>query len=135
MVHYIFSHLQLFHLTDIDECAEGLADCTTEAFCVNTGGSYYCYCPTGYTGDGRLTGDGCAGEFALDELVLILILYFFKDIDECASNHVNGFNDCIIGALCTNTNGSYNCSCPDGYVGDGRWFSSGCNGKQYYETQ
>ena len=63
----------------------------------------------------------------------MIYYYYFKDIDECASNHVYslfGYNDCIIGAVCTNTNGSYNCNCPDGYIGDGRWFTSGCNGKQ-----
>ena len=61
----MFSCLQLFPLTDIDECAEGLSDCITEALCANTGGGYYCYCPTGYIGDGQLTGNGCVGEFAL----------------------------------------------------------------------
>ena len=61
-------------------------------------------------------------------IIILLSIIFFKDIDECAINLVNsffGYNGCIIGAVCTNTIGSYNCGCPDGYVGDGRWFNGG----------
>ena len=38
------------------------------------------------------------------------------DIDECMS--LEG-NDCHERAECTNTEGSYNCSCNVGYTGDG----------------
>ncbi|PFX21003.1 Tetratricopeptide repeat protein 28 [Stylophora pistillata] len=38
------------------------------------------------------------------------------DIDECAS----GEHDCHVSASCTNTEGSFNCSCNHLYVGDGR---------------
>ena len=41
----------------------------------------------------------------------------FPDIDECAS----GTDDCHSSrALCTNTVGSFNCSCNSSYIGDGR---------------
>ena len=41
----------------------------------------------------------------------------FADIDECAS----GANGCISGrAKCSNTFGSYICTCNDGYTGDGK---------------
>lgn len=44
------------------------------------------------------------------------ILLFCVDIDECAS----GDHQCLGGtATCTNTVGSYSCSCKNGYVGDG----------------
>ena len=46
------------------------------------------------------------------------------DVDECATDK----HRCMIRATCMNTLGSYTCSCPDGYTGDGRWFRSGCNG-------
>ena len=37
------------------------------------------------------------------------------DIDECARK----LDRCQADATCTNTKGSYNCSCDDGYNGDG----------------
>ena len=39
------------------------------------------------------------------------------DIDECADPDSN---DCDDHAICTNTPGSFNCSCVKGYLGDGR---------------
>ena len=41
--------------------------------------------------------------------------YDSTDIDECGS----GAHDCSSVAVCLNTPGSYNCSCHDGYDGDG----------------
>ena len=57
----------------------------------------FCYCVTSYTS-------------------LILL-----DIDECS----NGSHDCDINANCTNTNGSYSCTCKEGYTGKGE----SCQGK------
>ena len=63
---YVHFHFQVslnnFH-ADINECAEGLSDCMSEATCVNTGGGYYCNCPTGYYGDGTQNGVGCVGKY------------------------------------------------------------------------
>ena len=42
------------------------------------------------------------------------------DIDECSIE-----NDCHQNALCNNTKGSYNCTCKDGFEGDGK----NCTGK------
>lgn len=39
-----------------------------------------------------------------------------SDIDECA----NGTHDCHRDAICTNTDGGFNCSCNGGFTGDGR---------------
>jgi hypothetical protein len=39
------------------------------------------------------------------------------DIDECSSS---GMNDCHVEANCTNTQGSYICTCKEGYTGDGK---------------
>ena len=38
-----------------------------------------------------------------------------SDVDECMEQK----DDCDINANCTNRQGSYNCTCNDGYSGDG----------------
>ena len=49
------------------------------------------------------------------------------DIDE----YTDGTHKCDInGAVCINTLGSYNCTCENGFVGDGR----NCTGKLYIDT-
>ena len=47
-------------IQDVDECADDMNLCRENAICVNTPGSYYCECPTGY----RLTQNlfACEGE-------------------------------------------------------------------------
>ena len=43
----------------------------------------------------------------------------FLDLDEC----VQGSHDCLQSlASCSNIDGSYNCSCNDGYTGDGKTY-------------
>lgn len=44
------------------------------------------------------------------------------DIDEC----VSGTSDCNADADCSNTQGSYTCSCKPGYTGDGK----NCSGEK-----
>ena len=43
----------LCSFADVDECAQGLDDCHTNALCQNTLTSYKCSCKPGYRGDGR----------------------------------------------------------------------------------
>ena len=87
---------------DINECGSNSGGCNQ--VCVNSVGSYYCQCNNGYT----LSSDNhtCFGEI---EVQFMKYLYFFIDNNECNTN--NG--GC--GHNCTNTPGSYNCSCVDGY--------------------
>ena len=40
----------------------------------------------------------------------------FLDIDECADATLN---NCDVNAFCTDTVGSYTCTCNTGYTGDG----------------
>lgn len=44
--------------TDIDECMAG-SDSLCTMSCINTLGSYKCFCPKGYSGDGYKSGKGC----------------------------------------------------------------------------
>nr|DAD37371.1 TPA_asm: hypothetical protein HUJ06_008012 [Nelumbo nucifera] len=46
---------------DIDECKDPniKRNCHSAATCINTEGSYYCACPSGYHGDGIKLGKGC----------------------------------------------------------------------------
>ena len=45
----------------------------------------------------------------------------FSDIDECAIGRQN----CSADAVCNNNKGSYNCTCKEGYYGDGNICRSG----------
>ncbi|PKN54194.1 MAG: hypothetical protein CVU56_27825, partial [Deltaproteobacteria bacterium HGW-Deltaproteobacteria-14] len=82
-----------FSCADVDECADGLADCDPAATCENTEGDYVCACTDGYAGDG----------------------FSCVDVDEC----VEAIDGCDPAATCENTEGGYVCACEDGYVGDG----------------
>ena len=46
----------------------------------------------------------------------IPISFVLIDIDEC----LNRSHACDVNANCTNTDGSYNCTCKEGYIGDGQ---------------
>ena len=54
---------------------------------------------------------------------IIQHLFLLTDIDECASPETN---ECDTNAECSNTEGSYTCSCRVGYTGDGK----SCAGSQ-----
>ncbi|NVJ15492.1 EGF domain-containing protein [Myxococcus sp. AM010] len=74
---------------DVNECMNGTAQCSVNAFCTNTPGSYTCTCRPGYSGNG----------------------WTCQDIDEC----VNGTAACNPSQVCVNTPGGYDCvggSCP-----------------------
>ena len=65
---------------DINECKEGMAQCSVKASCTNTPGSFSCKCIAGYQGDGK----NCL------------------DKNECSSGQY-----CARDADCRNTDGSY----------------------------
>ncbi|KAL3750258.1 hypothetical protein ACJRO7_011279 [Eucalyptus globulus] len=78
--------------------------CTENTHCTDAknGVGYKCTCLEGFHGNPYLT-NGC------------------QDIDECADPNKNQCN-----GICYNFDGSYNCSCPKGYHGDGRKGGQGC---------
>ena len=106
--------------SDIDECSASQDDCHTNASCSNTEGSYGCQCVPGFTGDGFTCSSNkynimipwCQHHTDL----------FFSDIDECVDSNLN---NCSMNANCSDSIGSYDCTCSAGYVGDGYF----CDGK------
>ena len=61
--------------------------------------------------------------------------YLFSDEDECQDQKHN----CDVNALCNNTFGSYNCTCVNGYSGDGvsclgTYYSLKCILSREYKT-
>nr|XP_024644104.1 fibrillin-2 isoform X3 [Macaca nemestrina]XP_028705536.1 fibrillin-2 isoform X2 [Macaca mulatta] len=74
---------------DIDEC-KVMPNLCTNGQCINTMGSFRCFCKVGYTTD--ISGTSCI------------------DLDECSQSP----KPCNF--ICKNTEGSYQCSCPRGYV-------------------
>ncbi|KAK6778334.1 hypothetical protein RDI58_025052 [Solanum bulbocastanum] len=80
--------------------------CSENSHCIDsdTGlGGYRCSCNPGYQGSPYLN-QGC------------------QDVDECADHP----NNSLCENICINTPGSFNCSCPHGYTGDGRKDGRGC---------
>ena len=57
---------------------------------------------------------------------IVISVYSFQDIDECT----DGTDMCDSLAVCSDTEGSYNCSCSSGYTGSG--FT--CNGNHKRNT-
>ncbi|CAI5446030.1 unnamed protein product [Caenorhabditis angaria] len=125
---------------DINECVEHNSTCCgTNAKCVNKPGTYSCECESGYIGDGykcvpnekriceKVEADraNCANNRAcmIDRNGII-------DCSECISGYelINGEcvdinecskNPCASDANCSNLNGTFQCSCKQGYRGDG----------------
>ena len=57
------------------------------------------------------------------KLICLVLFVYNLDIDEC----ITGNHDCDVNANCTNTVGGHNCTCKEGFAGDGR-SCSGING-------
>ena len=95
---------------DIDECLL-TNDCSPNALCTNTMSSYECSCKQNFTGDGVscfcMTGYAKNLDSEQNEVCL--------DIDECSLTH-----ECHKNAACTNLIASYECSCKETFVGNGR---------------
>ncbi|KAI3857350.1 hypothetical protein MKX03_035521 [Papaver bracteatum] len=93
----------------METCIEGRKNmstflCQGNSSCIDpvNNPGYRCACDEGYEGNPYLK-PGC------------------QDINECEDENSNRCT-----SICTNTIGSYNCSCPDGISGDGIKDGSGC---------
>ena len=104
---------------DINECDES-NNCHENAQCTNTVGNYTCSCNPGYTGDGI----NCTSKlqytvmFSFMKSVIPMQLFsvtIIIDINECELETYS----CHSNANCTDTDGSFNCTCREGFEGDG----------------
>ena len=116
---------------DFDECSAEM--CDTNALCLNSEGSYQCDCGPGFYGNGHYCAKGqCNDDACPDNQSCISPnkltcactkegYYETKsgtctDVNECKTK-----NDCAsIGGKCTNKPGTYECTCLEGFTGDGK---------------
>ena len=63
-----------FNLADINECIEGTSNCSADAVCNNTKGSYNCTCKQGYYGDGNICCLGNISSALFSKLVFVQFL-------------------------------------------------------------
>ena len=85
-----------------------------------------CSCDAGFVlnADNAACDGGCVFVCVLFSGMLMVNLYVV-DVDECADD--SELNNCDTNATCTNTDGSFECACDDGFTGDG----SSCDGKWF----
>ncbi|XP_075224050.1 nidogen isoform X2 [Lycorma delicatula] len=125
---------------DINECSDGTSTCHANAICINQVGSFSCQCKPGYSGNGHYCTESespCQRNPSLcnqpnsycsrpDDLSTCSCYYGFHkipldegftcvDVDECQNPNV-----CHADATCENTDGSYTCTCNNGFQGDGK---------------
>ena len=104
------SYFVIKTFSDVNECQASNGGC--EQLCTNTDGSFQCSCRTGYS----LSSDGlsCNGKASNRVTVAYLsksyfVIKTFSDVNECQAS--NGGCE----QVCTNTDGSFQCSCRTGY--------------------
>lgn len=99
-------------IQDINECDVSNGGCSHT--CINTQGSYQCECINGYA----LVDKQCQGT---KRYAAYFVYKIILDIDECR----NSSGGCE--QLCTNTIGSFFCSCNKGFNLTNSVFCSGIN--------
>ena len=106
-------------MADVDECLNGNHSCHENAICTNSDGSYDCHCISGFIG----TGFNCSSTLTYPLCsISAMFSLFFSDVDECANFSLN---NCSENANCTDTIGSYECVCVEGYTGNGMFCEGG----------
>ena len=99
---------------DIDECINATT-CDANAECNNTYGSFLCTCNAGYEGNG-FTCTGMDWIVMGARSIIMSMDCSCSDVDECAMD----VDNCDpTNGVCTNTEGSFICTCTIGYSGDG----------------
>ena len=99
----------------MNECEGDIFPCADNSECYDIDGSFECICRLGYSGDGYLNCTGLMAYICLFKNGYCNMSSFHIDIDECMISD----NLCAMNATCSNTEGSYNCSCDTGFNGNG----------------
>ncbi|XP_067932808.1 fibrillin-1-like [Watersipora subatra] len=127
---------------DVDECQTSWHKCSNRStVCNNTVGSYTCDCLTGYSKDNdddmeckdvnecspSFSGTVCRPNFECENRIGSYICSCSKLGYEDVAGICDNINECTKGtalchekATCKDTDGSYECTCIAGYVGDGK---------------
>ncbi len=71
-MHLILLFLYIILCKEIDECMTGDHDCSMNANCINTVGSFICTCHEGFTGNGQV----CDGKYLC--LLFASTLFVYK---------------------------------------------------------
>ena len=116
---------------DINEC--DTSPCSSDATCSNIGGSFQCTCNNGFSGNGvNCTGTklfilSCDVFLTNFSYVILTWQMFFNaivDIDECSLSVL----PCHSNATCSNTGGSFYCTCKNGFSGN----ATSCTGTNIF---
>ena len=107
------------YFIELNECSDPLLnDCDMNADCTDIPGSYVCNCRPGYTGNGTF----CESRLNVCACCILIIIAYISDVDECQNDTLN---TCDVNADCSDTDGSFTCTCREGYSGTGNQ----CQGK------
>ena len=115
----MLGHHAFIQPVDINECELETYPCHSNASCTDTEGTFNCTCNEGFEGNGF----NCTGTKFIIHLHNYVHIYLclhtsmnkFTDVPECERE----IDDCDPNATCTNTFGSYFCTCNTGFTGDG----------------
>ena len=104
--------------TDINECKLHQHSCCQSEDCVNTEGNYTCECKDGWRESWNFSTPAILERCILDNSPLCV------DVDECTEDiHNCSTYKGQANSICTNTIGGFQCTCTQGWQGDGFYCS------------